>query len=70
MAVIETDAALARIAALPRNQADVVFLRVLGGLSVDEVARIVHKRPGAVRALQLRALRSLARTVPREAVTE
>jgi hypothetical protein len=33
------------------------------------VAAIVGKRPGAVRALQLRGLRRLARHIPKEAVT-
>jgi RNA polymerase sigma-70 factor (ECF subfamily) len=65
-----TESALARIAALPPDQAEVVLLRVLGGLQVSDVAEIVGKRPGAVRALQHRALRQLARTVSREAVTE
>jgi RNA polymerase sigma-70 factor (ECF subfamily) len=69
MDALATEAALARIASLPPDQADVVLLRILADLPVAEVARIVGKRPGAVRALQLRALRSLARTVPRESVT-
>jgi RNA polymerase sigma-70 factor (ECF subfamily) len=70
LAALGTDEALARIADLPPDQADVVLLRVLGDLSVGEVASIVHKRPGAVRALQYRALRRLARTVSRDLVTE
>jgi RNA polymerase sigma-70 factor, ECF subfamily len=55
-----TRAALALIAGLPRDQAEVVALRVLGGLDVAEVARIVGKRPGAVRVLTHRGLRRLA----------
>jgi len=39
----------------------VVALRVLGGLEVAEVARIVGKRPGAVRVLAHRGLRRLAK---------
>ena len=54
---------------LSPDQADVVMLRVLGDLSVDRVASILGKRPGAVRALQLRALRRLARELRAEAVT-
>jgi len=49
------------VAGLPPDQAEVVLLRVVGDLSVEEVARIVGKRPGAVRALQHRALRRLRR---------
>jgi RNA polymerase sigma-70 factor, ECF subfamily len=45
---------------LPAEQAEIILLRVVGGLSVDEVARIVGRRPGTVRVLQHRALRRLA----------
>jgi RNA polymerase sigma-70 factor, ECF subfamily len=58
-----TRAALALVAELPPDQAEVVALRVLGGLEVAEVARIVGKRPGAVRLLAHRGLRRLARRV-------
>jgi RNA polymerase sigma-70 factor, ECF subfamily len=56
-----TQAALALLAELPTDQAEVVALRVLGGLGVAEVAQIVGKRPGAVRVLVHRGLRRLAR---------
>jgi RNA polymerase sigma-70 factor (ECF subfamily) len=55
-----TRAALALVAELPADQAEVVALRVLGGLDVAEVARITGKRPGAVRVLAHRGLRRLA----------
>jgi RNA polymerase sigma-70 factor (ECF subfamily) len=55
-----TRAALALVAELPPDQAEVVALRVLGGLEVAEVARIVGKRPGTVRVLAHRGLRRLA----------
>ena len=67
---ISTEDALRRVAALPRGQAEVVLLRVLGGFDVKEVARIVGKRPGAVRALQHRGLKNLSRAISREPVTE
>ena len=66
---LTTAEALARIATLPDEQADVVLLRVLGGLSVDEVAAIVGKRPGNVRVIQHRALRRLAREIESKGVT-
>lgn len=56
-----TRAALALVAELPPDQAEVVALRVLGALEVAEVARIVGKRPGAVRVLAHRGLRRLAK---------
>jgi RNA polymerase sigma-70 factor (ECF subfamily) len=61
MRAIGTRSALARIASLPPAQAEVVLLRVVGDLSVEDVAEVVGRRPGAVRALQHRALQRLAR---------
>jgi RNA polymerase sigma-70 factor, ECF subfamily len=57
---ISTRAALALIAELPHDQAEVVTLRVVAGLDVAQVAGIVGKRPGAVRVLAHRGLRRLA----------
>lgn len=65
-----TAAVLARIAALPPEQADVLLLRVVAELPVGEVAQILGKRPGAVRVLQHRALRRLAVQLSRQEVTE
>jgi RNA polymerase sigma-70 factor (ECF subfamily) len=48
------------VAELPPDQAEVVALRVVGGLEVAEVAKIVGKRPGTVRVLAHRGLRRLA----------
>jgi len=56
-----TRAALALIAELPRDQAEVVTLRVIAGLDVADVARLLGKRPGTVRVLAHRGLRRLAR---------
>ncbi|HET6794848.1 MAG TPA: sigma-70 family RNA polymerase sigma factor [Acidimicrobiales bacterium] len=61
-----TAAALGLIRQLPDAQAEVVALRIVADLPVEEVSRIVGRRPGAVRALQLRALRRLARELPPE----
>ena len=63
----ETARAIA--AALPSDQADVVLLRMLAGLDVDQVAEILGKRPGTVRVLQHRALRRLAEKFSPEALT-
>ena len=58
---------LRRVAeALSPEQAEVVLLRIVADLDVDSVARIVGKRPGAVRALQHRALKRLAEVFPAE----
>ena len=42
------------------------MLRVVAGLDVADVARLLDKRPGAVRVGVHRALRTLARTLGRE----
>ena len=49
---------------LAPDQRDVLLLRILGELTVDEVARVVGKSPGAVKALQRRGLAALAREMP------
>ncbi len=46
---------------LSPDQRDVIVLRILADLSVEEVASIVGKRTGAVRALQHRALAAIRR---------
>lgn len=49
----------ALLSGLTDEQREVVVLRIVVGLSVEEVAAVVGRRPGAVRALQHRALRQL-----------
>jgi RNA polymerase sigma-70 factor, ECF subfamily len=66
LAADDTEAALARIAALPPDQGEVILLRVLAGLDVADVAEILGKKPGAVRVLQHRALQRLAEQLARE----
>jgi RNA polymerase sigma-70 factor (ECF subfamily) len=61
--------ALRLVSQLPPDQADVVMLRVLADLPVKDVAAILGKQPGAVRALQFRAVRRLADILAQEAVT-
>lgn len=60
MASFSTDAAVALIATLPREQAEAVLLRVVVGLDADATARALGKRPGAVRVAAHRGLRRLA----------
>jgi RNA polymerase sigma factor (sigma-70 family) len=51
------------LAVLSPDQRDVVLLRIVADLSVDEVARLLGKREGAVKALQHRALAALRRHI-------
>jgi RNA polymerase sigma-70 factor, ECF subfamily len=69
MTALATEAALERVGMLPPDQAEVILLRVLGGLPVEDVARIVAKRPGTVRVTQHRALRRLAEQLSGDGVT-
>jgi len=56
----DTDRALALIAALPADEAEVVLLGAVGGLDVRDVARVVGRRPSATRALIRHGLQQLA----------
>jgi RNA polymerase sigma-70 factor, ECF subfamily len=58
--MFSTEAALALIGRLPREQAEVVFLRHVAGLDVAHTASVLGKRPGAVRVAAHRGLRRLA----------
>jgi RNA polymerase sigma-70 factor (ECF subfamily) len=61
VAAMASDQAVSRIVSLlPADQAEIVLLRVVAGLPVEEVAQITGRRPGTVRVLQHRALRRLA----------
>jgi RNA polymerase sigma-70 factor (ECF subfamily) len=52
--------ALGMIGSLPPDQAEAVLLRVVVGLDVASAARVLGKRPGAVRTACHRGLRRLA----------
>jgi RNA polymerase sigma-70 factor (ECF subfamily) len=54
---------------LPADQAEVVLLRVLGDLEVEQVAEIVGKSKGAVRIAQHRALQRLQQAFADKVVT-
>jgi RNA polymerase sigma factor (sigma-70 family) len=53
---------------LPPDQRDVLLLRILGDLTIEQIAAMLGKRPGAVKALQRRALAALRRKIEREGV--
>lgn len=58
---LSTARALELVRALPRDQAEAVLLRVVVGLDGPAAARVLGKRPGAVRTAAHRGLRRLAR---------
>jgi RNA polymerase sigma factor (sigma-70 family) len=72
------DEALARIgveqvqlilATLSEDQRAVQLLRVIGDRSIEDVAKAVGKRPGAVKALQRRGLAAVKRELAQKGVT-
>ncbi|MBT8228408.1 MAG: RNA polymerase sigma factor [Dactylosporangium sp.] len=63
---VSTEAAIALIAALPRDQAEAVLLRVVVGLDVKTAAGVLGKRSGAVRTAAYRGLHRLADLFERE----
>ena len=66
---VSTQAAMDLIKSLPREQAEIIMLRVVAGLDTGDVARIVGKTPGAVRVAGHRGLRRLAGQVTQAGVT-
>jgi RNA polymerase sigma-70 factor (ECF subfamily) len=57
---LSTRQAVAMVAELSKDQAEVVALRVIAGLDTEAVARMLHKSPGAVRVALHRGLRTLS----------
>lgn len=66
IAVLDETAVREAIGALPPDQRAVLLLRILGDLTIEEIARALGKRVGAVKALQRRALRRLEKAYPFE----
>lgn len=52
---------LRSLSRLSSDQRDVLVLRLVGDLTIEEVASVIGKRPGAVKALQRRGLQALTR---------
>ncbi|MFJ2767487.1 RNA polymerase sigma factor [Streptomyces sp. NPDC087300] len=67
---ISTRRVLDLIAELPRDQAEAVLLRVVVGLDGPATARVLGKRPGAVRTAAHRGLRRLGERLGVDGVTD
>ncbi len=70
MEALSTERALELVSRLPRDQAEAVLLRVVVGLDGPAAARVLGKRPGAVRTAAHRGLRRLARELGARGVTD
>lgn len=53
---------------LSEDQRDALMLRIVGGLTASQVAPVIGKSPGAVKQLQRRGLRTLARLLSKQPV--
>jgi RNA polymerase sigma-70 factor, ECF subfamily len=69
MRALAADRVRSVLAHLTPDQRDVLMLRILGGLTIEEIATVVRKREGAVKALQARGLAAIQREIARGAVT-
>ncbi|WP_028807862.1 RNA polymerase sigma factor [Streptomyces canus] len=67
---LSTEYALELVRGLPRDQAEAVLLRVVVGLDGPAAARVLGKRPGAVRTAAYRGLKRLAQQLGVESVTD
>lgn len=54
--------------ALTDEQQQVLILKFIAGLPNDSIAKVMNKREGAIRALQMRALQALARKMEKKEV--
>lgn len=62
---VHSEAALALVASLPRDQAEAIVLRTVLGFDAATAGRILDKSPGAVRAASFRGLRQLGKVIDR-----
>ncbi|HEV2345097.1 MAG TPA: ECF subfamily RNA polymerase sigma factor, BldN family [Actinocrinis sp.] len=68
LAYLSNKALLDAVCQLNSQQQECVTLRFLHGLSVAETAKIMGKNDGAIKTLQYRAIRTLARLLPADAL--
>ena len=66
---VSTQVAMDLIKSLPREQAEIIMLRVVAGLDTEAVAQLVGRSPGAVRVAAHRGLRRLAAILAEAGVT-
>jgi RNA polymerase sigma-70 factor, ECF subfamily len=66
--LMATERVEAICARLVPDQRDVLLLRVVGDLTIDQIAEVLDKSPGAVKQLQRRAFEAVRRLVATEGV--
>jgi RNA polymerase sigma-70 factor (ECF subfamily) len=64
LALISNELLFEAINKLPKEQRDCVLMRFIQGMSIAQTAHVLGRSEGAVKQLQLRAVRNLAKNVP------
>jgi RNA polymerase sigma-70 factor (ECF subfamily) len=64
LASLTNQALLEALKQLPHEQQECLVMRFLQGLSIAETAKVLGRSDGAVKQLQLRAVRNLAKLLP------
>ena len=64
LASLTNDALLTALKELPTEQQECLIMRFLQGLSIAETAKVLGRSDGAVKQLQLRGVRNLAKLLP------
>jgi RNA polymerase sigma-70 factor, ECF subfamily len=64
MASLTNEALLGSLQRLPKEQQECLIMRFLQGMSIAETAQVLGRSEGAVKQLQLRGVRNLAKLVP------
>nr|WP_254450722.1 sigma-70 family RNA polymerase sigma factor [Aeromicrobium stalagmiti] len=67
LALISNEMLFEAVKALPNEQRDCILMRFIQGLSIAQTAAALGRSEGAIKQLQLRAVRSLAKSVPGDA---
>ncbi len=67
LALISNEMLFEAINSLPKEQRDCILMRFIQGMSIAQTAAVLGRSEGAIKQLQLRAVRSLAKTMPEDA---
>jgi RNA polymerase sigma-70 factor (ECF subfamily) len=67
LALISNEMLFEAVNSLPNEQRDCILMRFIQGMSIAQTAAALGRSEGAIKQLQLRAVRSLAKTMPEDA---
>lgn len=66
LAQLTNDALLGALQQLPKEQQECLVMRFLQSMSISDTAKVLGRTEGAVKQLQLRGVRNLAKLMPKE----